>query len=85
MESAKICQSCGMDLPEESFYGKNSDGSKNDNYCKYCFPNGEFSKDETLEEMAESRIPFRIKNYPDEQTARENITRDLSLLGRWKK
>ncbi|MDR2731406.1 MAG: zinc ribbon domain-containing protein, partial [Treponema sp.] len=53
--------------------------------CKYCFPNGAFSKDETLDEMVESCIPFRIKNYPDKNTAREKIKNDLSLLGRWKK
>lgn len=85
MENTKICQSCGMELSDESFYGKNSDGSKNTQYCKYCFPNGSFSKDETLEEMVESCIPFRIKNYPDEETARTHITRDLLLLDRWKK
>jgi len=85
MENTKVCQSCGMDLTDENFYGKNSDGSKNENYCKYCFPNGAFSKDETLDEMVESCIPFRIKNYPDEKAAREGIKRDLSLLERWRK
>lgn len=85
MENTKVCQSCGMYLSNESFFGNNSDGSKNDKYCKYCFPNGNFSKDETLDEMVESCIPFRIKNYPDEKTARENIKKDLSLLERWKK
>jgi hypothetical protein len=85
MESTKVCQSCGMDLSDEKFYGKNFDGSKNEKYCRYCFPNGTFSKDETLDEMVESCIPFRIKNYPDKKTAREKIKKDLSLLERWKK
>ncbi len=34
-------------------YGKNLDGSVNKEYCKYCFPNGAFGKDETMEEKME--------------------------------
>ncbi len=44
----KVCQSCGMPLVEENMFGKNADGSKNEDYCNYCYPNGNFSKDETM-------------------------------------
>ena len=78
------CQSCGMKM-QESDYGKNSDGSVNKEYCKYCYPDGNFSKDETLEEMVESCIPFVLDSYPDEDTARASLTKELSGLKRWKK
>ena len=38
-----ICRSCGMNM-KESDYGTNADWSLNQEYCKYCFSNGEFKK-----------------------------------------
>jgi hypothetical protein len=71
-------------MQDDSFYGKNSDGVKTDKFCKYCYPNGKFSKDESLEEMVESCIPFRINDFPDEKTTREHLTKEISQLDRWK-
>jgi hypothetical protein len=82
----KICQSCGMPLKEEKDFGKNADGSKNEEYCCYCFPNGKFSKDETMEQMIESCIPFMLKDgCPDAQTARAEMMKYMPNLKRWKK
>ena len=81
----KICQSCGMPLIADSDFGLNADGSKNEEYCCYCFPDGAFSKDETLEEMVESCIPFALKagQYQDEETARQGLLSQLKTLKRW--
>ena len=49
-ENQKFCQSCAMPMTEE-LYGTNADGSKNDEYCMYCFKDGEFTSDMTMEEM----------------------------------
>lgn len=48
----KFCQSCGMPLTEE-ILGTNADGSKNEEYCIYCYKDGAFTGDFTMEEMAE--------------------------------
>ena len=48
--SNNVCQSCGM-IMKESERGTNLDGSISEDYCKYCFTNGKFGKDETMEEM----------------------------------
>ena len=32
----KICQSCGMPI-DDSTFGKEADGSKNQDYCHYCY------------------------------------------------
>ena len=80
-----ICQSCGMMMSSED-YGKNTDESINKEYCKYCFPNGKFGKDETMEEMIESCIPFWI-NDSDCKTAedaRSKMLKIFSNLKRWK-
>jgi hypothetical protein len=33
----KICQCCGMPLDDESIISVEKDGSKNDEYCKWCY------------------------------------------------
>jgi len=86
-----LCQSCGSYFPAEGFYGTNSDGSTAEDYCKYCWVDGAFGKpDETLEEMVESSIPWRIKSdtlpngYPDIETARTEMMKFFPTLKRWK-
>lgn len=82
----KLCQSCGMPMESPDLYGTNSDGSKNDDYCHYCFINGSFSKEETMEEMIESCIPFVSKGdpWPDEETARKAMFEMFPQLKRWR-
>ena len=80
-----ICQSCSMKMGKDD-YGHNSDGSRNTDYCKYCFPNGNFEKDETMEEMIESCIPFWVEDgeckTPEE--ARERMRKLFPTLKRWR-
>ena len=52
-----FCQSCGMPLTEE-ILGTNADGSKNEEYCIYCYKDGAFTGDFTMEEMAEFCAQF---------------------------
>ena len=85
-----ICQSCGMKMNDE-VYGRNADGSVNTEYCKYCYPNGSFSRDETMEEMIESNLNFLDEMNaesgrnltPDE--ARAEMMKFFPTLKRWKK
>ena len=53
----KFCQSCGMPLTEEVL-GTNADGSKNEDYCMYCYKDGKFLQDCTMEEMIEHCAQF---------------------------
>lgn len=83
----KICQSCAMPMESLELYGTNSDGSKNEEYCHYCFVNGAFNKEETLEEMIESCIPFVSQGnpWPDEAAARAAMLEIFPKLKRWRK
>lgn len=83
--SKKICQSCGMSMVEEKYYGKNLDGTLCDEYCCYCHPNGRFSKDETMEEMIESCIPFLMEDSEckDKEEARVKLMEVIPKLKRW--
>ena len=53
----KFCQSCGMPLTDEVL-GTNADGSKNEDYCMYCYKDGQFLQDCTMEEMIEHCAQF---------------------------
>ena len=65
MDEKIRCQSCGMPLGD-GFYGTNKDGSKNSEYCTFCFQNGSFTNPhETLESMIQKSI--------------DNMTKDLSM------
>ena len=41
----KFCQSCGMPLQKNEELGTNHDGSKNEEYCCYCYKDGAFTMD----------------------------------------
>ena len=57
MMEQKFCQSCGMPLTDE-ILGTNADGSKNEDYCMYCYKDGKFLQDCTMEEMIEHCAQF---------------------------
>ena len=45
----KFCQSCGMPLAS-GVLGTNSDGTPNEDYCIYCYKDGKFVQDMTMEQ-----------------------------------
>lgn len=51
MENTNFCQSCGMPMQNNEDLGTNKNGSKNEDYCAYCFKDGTFTSDITMEEM----------------------------------
>ncbi len=63
--NTKFCQSCGMPLNNEALLGTNKDHSKNEEYYMYCYENGEFKGDMTIEEMIEFCIPHMVKGNPN--------------------
>ena len=44
----KFCQSCGMPITSEEQFGRNADGSKNEEYCSYCYRDGAFTENCTI-------------------------------------
>lgn len=85
-----FCQSCGMPLTEETL-GTNADGSKNKDYCIYCYKNGAFTNDCTMDEMIEFCAQFIDevnKNTPKPMTQEEYkqmMQQYFPMLKRWKK
>ena len=89
-QEMKFCQSCGMPLNDEN-RGINADGSKNEDYCMYCYQNGKFTNDCTMDEMIEFCAQFVDevnKNMPKPMTKdeyKDMMRQYFPMLKRWKK
>lgn len=84
-----FCQSCGMPL-SDSNRGTNCDGSRNEDYCLYCYKGGEFTQHFTMNQMIEFCARFTDQmnqaggwNLTPEQ-AKEQMRRFFPQLKRWK-
>lgn len=83
----RYCQSCGMPLGEtDEMFGTNKDGSKNGDYCKYCFENGAFTQNCTMDEMIEFCVPHMASadSGMSEEEARKMMKEFFPALKRWK-
>ncbi|MDA0733639.1 MAG: zinc ribbon domain-containing protein [Chloroflexi bacterium] len=62
------CQSCSMPMAQaiDGDFGTNADGSKNPEYCAYCYQKGDFTDPSmTLEEMIETASKGWSDQDPD--------------------
>ena len=80
-----VCQSCGMPMMATEDFGTNKDGSQNDEYCTYCFQDGEFTWNGTLEEMINKQAGMATQMGMSEEDARNMATDNLPKLKRWSK
>ena len=79
----KICQSCGMPMNDND-YSTNKDGSINSEYCKYCYKNGEFIDNVTMEEYIEMCSKFSEQAGMTNEEMKEYLTKLFPTLKRWK-
>ena len=74
-----ICQCCGMPLDDSSI-SKETDGTFNEEYCKWCYADGKFvytSKEELLDFLAghmsnENWSPEQVRAYSEVQLPKLN-------------
>ena len=69
-----ICQCCGMPL-EDDIMSKETDGSINEDYCKWCYADGKF----TYSDM-ESLISFCENTMANESFSKEQVRAYMSDL-----
>jgi hypothetical protein len=86
MENMVFCQSCGMPLGKDEDFGTNVDGSKNNDYCAYCYKDGKFTQNLTMDAMIDRCVPFMVKANQDmtEEKARKSMEEWFPKLKRWK-
>lgn len=67
-----ICQCCGMPLSEDEMISKEVDGSFNEDYCKWCYTDGEFVY-KTLDDL----VNFLIEHMPNPENMDNNSRRSM--------
>lgn len=80
----KICQSCGMPIESNELLGTNKDGSINNDYCKYCYTDGEFIHKVSMEEYIDMCSQFGEQAGMTNDEMRKLCTELFPTLKRWK-
>lgn len=84
----RYCQSCGMPMGStDELYGTEKDGSRSVDYCQYCYANGAFTYEGSMEDMIEFCVQPMVENNPNmtDASAREIMKGFFPTLKRWKK
>ena len=87
----QFCQSCGMPLTKNEDCGKNADGSTNYEYCQYCYKDGHFMQEMTMEELIEhcSQFVDEVNKLMPEPMTREDYKQMMRgyfpMMKRWRK
>jgi transcriptional regulator with XRE-family HTH domain len=79
-----VCQCCGMPLNDDGMISKETDGSFNEDYCKWCYTEGGFTyatKDSLLDYLV-GHMP-NPENTPEAER-RSQFDGYLSQLKHWK-
>ena len=79
-----ICQCCGMPLGDDGMISRETDGSYNEDYCKWCYTDGEF-----VYQSKESLLDFLIGHMPNpdnlsDEERRAQFDSYLVQLKHWK-
>lgn len=86
-----FCQSCGMPMDTPELFGTNADGSKNEDYCTYCFKDGKFTQNVTMDEMIDVCLEHLDEFNKDSEKkvtadeAKTMMKEYFPTLKRWKK
>lgn len=75
MPDGNFCKSCGMPFFQQKDYGTEADGGTSKDFCSWCYRDGAFLEDESMEELIERCAPSMAQSC--------NITRDeaVSFMG----
>ena len=87
MEDKKFCQSCGMPMEKEEDFGTERYGSRNEDYCCYCYKDSSFTGDMTMEDMIRFNLKFNEENgnpFGTQEEAEKMMKSWFPTLKRWK-
>ena len=79
----RICQCCGMPL-EDGILGRNSDGSVNEDYCRWCYADGIYTYG-SMEDVIDVSVPQMVNEHMTEEQARAYMKELLPGLDYWKR
>lgn len=78
-----ICQCCGMPLEDENI-SREKDGLFNEEYCKWCYADGNFCYS-SLEELTDFLVKNMSREGWSEKQARTYLEKQLPTLNYWKR
>ena len=85
-----FCQSCGMILSSDQQRGSEKDGSPSAGYCAWCYKDGAFTAELSMDEMIDNNLKS-LKEYNRErgqefsfEGAKATLKEQLPQLKRWK-
>lgn len=79
-----FCQSCSMPMERPEDFGTDANGFKINDYCHYCFQNGDFTDPGiTLAQMIDRLVGMADKMGMTEAQARQVAETFLPRLKRW--
>ena len=79
-----ICQCCGMPLSEDSVISREKDGSFNEDYCQWCYADGNYTYSD-MDNLIDVCIPHMVKEGFTEEQARAFMKDQLPKLDYWKR
>lgn len=89
-QEMKFCESCGMPMQAAEDFGTQADRKPSSEYCVYCYKDGAFTVNCTMEEMIQQCAQFH-EEFRDEEG--KSYTREeaivsmrefFPMLKRWK-
>lgn len=79
-----ICQCCGMPLEDDSIIGRDSDGSLNEDYCKWCYADGTYTYSD-MDELIDVCVRNMVSENFTEEQVRSYMKELLPKLDYWKR
>ena len=77
-----ICQCCGMPL-EDSLLSREPDGSFNEDYCKWCYADGQFAYQD-LQTLTDFLVEHMSNENWSAEQARAYVEAQLPQLQHWR-
>ena len=84
MEPKLFCQSCTMPIDNIADRGTEKDGSKSNEYCKYCYQNGALVNSKMTFEEMKSRVITQMKKMNLSPAIIDKSVKNLPYLKRWR-
>lgn len=80
----RICQSCGMPITSKEQLGTEFNGETNEDYCKYCYVNGEFIDKVGMEEYINMCSAYGEQAGMTNEQMLEHCKNLFPTLKRWR-
>ena len=79
-----ICQCCGMPLEDDGMISHNSDGTLNEDYCKWCYADGTYTYSD-MDDLIDVCVKHMVNEKFTEEQARLYMKELLPKLDYWKR